>query len=193
MGSRIRSISFTGVFLLASCTSGVSDTTTTIQRATTSTEGPSPSEVCSAEQHTALDLDALAVQSIVGDLDGDGFDDTLTGYLLGSPDPAEADSAVLHAELASGWGTELRVDELEPLDFLVIVEPRTVVTMSDDNLVVAGVAEISAGRLFGFFAFEDCRLEVVTTTEGAMPEIWIGGGRTHDDWFVCESDRVLMV
>jgi len=193
MGSRIRAILLTGVLVLVSCTSGASDPTTTIRQTTTTTAVRSPSEVCSGEQHTPVDPGALAAQSLLADLDDDGFDDTVTGYLLGASDPAEADSAILHVELASGWGTEIRLDQLELVDGPVVAEPRTVVVMADDNLVVAGVAEIPAGRLYGLFAFEDCRLEAVTTTEGEMPELWVGGGRTHDDWFVCESDRVLMV
>lgn len=184
-----------GIFVLAACTPTGSDATTTTQPATTTTTSPQPvpSEACSNEPHTPLDSSARAVQSIVADVDGDGFEDTVTGYLLGSSDPAEATAAFIHVELGSGWGTALQVDELQLADGPTMAEPRRVVTMDGDPLVVAAVAGISAGQLFAFFTFEDCRLEVVTTSDGELPEIWVGGGRTHDDWFTCESDRVLMV
>lgn len=184
-----------GIFVLAACTPTGSDATTTTQPASTTTTSlePAPSEVCSSEPHTPLDSSARAVQSVTADVDDDGFEDTVTGYLLGSSDPAEATAAFIHLELASGWGTTLQVDELQLADGPTMAEPRRVVTMDGDPLVVAGVAGISAGQLFAFFTFEDCRLAVVTTSDGELPEIWVGGGRTHDDWFTCESDRVLMV
>lgn len=160
---------------------------------TTTQPEPVPSEVCSREPHTPLDSSARAVHSIVADVDEDEFDDTVTGYRLGSSDPAEATAAFIHVELASGWGTELRVDELQLADGPTMAEPMRVVTMDGDPLVVAGVAEASARQFFAFFTFEDCRLEVVTNSDGELPEIWVGGGRTHDDWFTCDSDRVLMV
>lgn len=133
------------------------------------------------------------MQSIVADVDGDEFEDMVTGYLLGSSDSAEATAAFIHVELASGWGTALQIDELRLADGPATAEPRQVVTMDGDPLLVAGVAGLSVGQLFVFFIFEDCSLEVVTTSDGELPEVWIGGGRTHDDWFTCESDRVLMV
>lgn len=191
MSPRVGSILLAGVLVLTACSPTSSDATPTTQRSTTTTAGPS--RACSNEPHTPLDSDALAVESINGDVDGDGFDDTVTGYLLGESDPAEATAAVLHVELASAWGTELRVDELGLGDGPAMAEPRTVVTMGDERIVVAGVAGISTGQLFAFFIFEDCMLSVVDTEDGVVPDIWVGGGRTHDDWFVCESDRVLMV
>lgn len=194
MDSRVPSTLVAGVFVLAACAPTGSVATTTTQPATTTTTTqPVPSEVCSSEPHTPLDPEALAIQSIAADVDGDGFDDTVTGYLLGASDPAEAEAALIHLELASGWGAALRIEELGLVGGPAMAEPGAVVTMADDALIVAGVAGISAGQLYAFFAFEDCQLDVVSTSDGMVPEIWVGGGRTHDDWFVCESDQVLMV
>lgn len=192
MDSRVRSTLVAGTLVLATCAPTTSDATTTSEPATTTTEA-TPSEVCSREPHIPLDSEARAVESITADVDGDGFDDTVTGYLLGASDPTEAEAAVIHVELASGWGTALRIDELGLADGATMVEPGVVVMMGDDRLVVAGVAGIPAGQLFAFFLFEDCNLSVVTTDDGLVPELWVGGGRTHDDWFVCDSDRVSMV
>jgi hypothetical protein len=55
------------------------------------------------------------------------------------------------------------------------------------------VAGILPGHLFAFFVFEDCALSVVNTSDGTVPDIWVGGGASHDDWFVCGSDSVTMV
>lgn len=195
MRSSVRSSLIVGIFVLVACTPTGSDATTTTQPATTISTQPQPvpSEACSSEPHTPLDSSARAVQSIVADVDGDGFEDTVTGYLLGSSDPAEATAAFIHVELASGWGTALQIDELQLADGPTMAEPRRVVTMDGDPLLVVGVAGISTRQLFAFFTFADCRLEVVTTSDGELPEVWVGGGRTHDDWFTCDSDRVLMV
>lgn len=195
MGLSVRTGLIMGMFSLAACTpTGLDGTTTTQPASTTTTQPqPAPSEACSSGPHTPLDSNARAVHSIVANVDGDEFEDTVTGYLLGSSDPAEATAAFIHVELASGWGTALQIDQLQLPDGPPMADPRSVVTMDGDPLVVAGVAEASTGQLFAFFAFEDCRLEVVTTSDGELPEIWVGGGRTHDDWFTCDSDRVLMV
>lgn len=196
MGPRVGSIVIAGMFIIAACAPTGSDLTTSthpVNTSTTTTTGPMPSEACSGEPHTPTDPEALAVQSLSADIDGDSFEDTVTGYLLGASNPTEATAAVIHLELASGWGTALRIDELELADGPAMAEPGAVVTMSGDQLLVARVADISAGQLFAFFVFEDCSLRVVTTEDGVLPEFWVGGGRTHDDWFVCESDRVSMV
>lgn len=194
MDSRVRSTLVAVALVLAACTPAGSDATTTSQSpTTTTTDPPVLSEACSGEPHTPLDSGARAAQSIVADVDEDGFDDTVTGYLLGASDPTDATAAVIHLELASGWGTALRIDELPLAEGLAMAEPRTVVTMADNPLIVTGVADIAAGQLFAFFAFENCSLSVVSSEDGVVPDLWVGGGRTHDDWFVCDSERVLMV
>lgn len=194
MGSKVLSIAAAGAVVVAACSANGADTTTSqLTIISITTTEPTPSEACSGEPHTPLDPDALATWSIVADVDGDGFDDTVTGYLLGSADPTEASAAVIHLELGSGWGTALPMDDLGLAEGPALAEPQVVVTMGGDRLIVAAVGGIAAGRLFAFFEFEDCDLGVVTTTRGEVPEIWMGGGRTHDDWFVCEPDRVLMV
>lgn len=67
------------------------------------------------------------------------------------------------------------------------------VTMSGDVLAVAAVADLPEGQHFAFFVLQDCRLDVVITSDEVVPEIWIGGGRTNDVWFSCQSDQVSMV
>lgn len=193
MSSKVVSIVVVGVVAVAACSTNSVDTTTTRHTSATTTTVPIPSETCSDRPHIPLDPDARATASIVADVDGDGFDDTVTGYLLGSTDATVATGAVIHLELGSGWGTALRVDELALTGAPVLAEPEAVVVLGGDTLIVAGVGGIAAGKLFAFVAFEDCDLGIVSLSNGEMPEIWMGGGRTHDDWFVCESDRVSVV
>lgn len=170
----------------------VSTTGPTTTVALTSTTS-APSSVCEARSDTPIDTDALAEASFSADLDGDGFEDTITGYLLGSADPTGATAAMLHVELASGWGSSIRVDELGLPGLPLAPQPQGIVTIGGDQLVVAGVAGVLPGELFAFFAFEDCLLRVVTLSDGSIPDIWIGGGANHDDWFTCQTDGVSML
>ncbi len=206
---------------LVSCTlsqSGTSttvttdDTTTTVSTipvTTTSTRSSSPlspttvpagtttlapSRSCVDRPDHAIDPDARGDVVITGDIDGDGFDDVVTGYLLGSSEPTEATGAALHVELASGWGTELRLDQIEQISGSPVVSrPERIVEMSDDPLVVVAVAWILPGELYGLFRFEGCALGLVTTVDGIMPDLWVGLGPSHDDWFVCRPDSVAML
>jgi hypothetical protein len=173
---------------MATTTTSVAPTTTSV--ALTTTTGPS--QTCVGENQVPVDPEALAATSVAGDVDGDGFEDMITGYLLGSEDPAAATGAVLHVELASGYTTAIDVAQLGLGFDVLLARPEKVVSMSGDQLIVAAIAGILPGELFGFFLLDDCELSVVDTADGEVPEIWFGGGATHDDWFSCGPESVTM-
>ena len=129
-------------------TTTTSTTTSTTVPATTTTTTAQPSAACAAEPGTEIHADATSQETITGDVDGDGFDDTITGYLRAGPE------AYLHVELAGGWGTSIRVDTLTPYgaDSRYSV-PARVVAMSGEPMIVSMISGISVGNLYGFFAF----------------------------------------
>ena len=168
-------------------TTTTSTTTSTTVPATTTTTTAQPSAACAAEPGTEIHADATSQETITGDVDGDGFDDTITGYLRAGPE------AYLHVELAGGWGTSIRVDTLTPYgaDSRYSV-PARVVAMSGEPMIVSMISGISVGNLYGFFAIRDCSLEAVLA-DGEIPDIWTGGGAAHDDWFTCHREEVVML
>lgn len=190
------SVATTTRFTTTTPTTAALSTTTTIgaePEMSTTTGQAGPSQACLAEPDVDIDPGALSPSVINGDLDGDGYDDHVTGYLLGSSDVAQANAAVLHVELASGWGTNLVVNELAaPGSGPSMAIPRAVVEITDQRMLVAGVRGILPGILESFFVLRDCELVVVTAEDGSIPGIWSGGGAAHTDWPTCRDDRVLM-
>jgi hypothetical protein len=127
------------------------------------------------------------LESISGDVDGDGIDDTVTGYVIADTE------ARLHLELSTGWRTEVRVDDpdLAGID-PPVARPGRIVTMSGNQVVVAVVDQGLPGPVFGFFALRDCLLKPIALANGDLPDFWLGGSPAHDDWFSCNSSGVDM-
>jgi hypothetical protein len=166
--------------------------TTTTAPATTTTAGPS--DECASKPDAPPPVDGVETTTTTGDIDGDGHTDTVTGYLLGSEDPTQASGSILRLELASGWGAVLAIEELGlAVGGPISAEPRALVELGGDTTILSRVAGILPGHLFAFFRFEDCVLSVVDTSSGNVPDIWVGGGASNDEWFVCGSDTVTMV
>lgn len=160
---------------------------------TTTTTVSGPSTDCLAQPDTEMDPAALGASQISGDLDGDGHNDVVTGYLLGSSDVASATAAVLHVELASGWGTALVVNSIVPAEAgPPMAFPRVIVEIGDAQMLAAGIQGILPGILESFFVIRDCELILVGPEDGSIPEIWSGGGAGHDDWATCLDDGVAM-
>ncbi len=165
-------------------------TTTTSRPTTTSTAqtttAPSVANGCEAQSSTEVPADATEPVAITGDVDGDGQEDTVTGYLWQG-------GSYLRLGLASGWGTSIRVDDQsDPNATLPLSKPGGVVSMSGDRLILNQRGGILVGAMYAFFAFRDCELHPVELAGGGLPEIWTGGGANHADWFTCEPERVVM-
>lgn len=124
---------------------------------------------------------------ITGDVDGDGQEDTVTGYLWEG-------GSYLHLGLASGWGTSIRVDGLIGSEGSPPTSmPARVVTMSGDSLIVSVAGLALPGPVFALFALRDCGLSPVTSADGSFPDLWAGGNPGQDSWFTCDSSGVTML
>jgi len=171
-------------------TTSTTTTTTTVPRTTTTmatTTVPAPSAACDDQPSATMPASASDLVSMVGDVDGDGFEDTVSGYVTGS-------EAWLHVELATGWGTRTRVDDLDTgADGGPLVRPSRVVTMSGDQLVIAQVGLALPGPVSGAFALRDCSLTPIATADGVLPDLWVGGSPAHTDWFSCDPSGITML
>lgn len=120
---------------------------------------------------------------LIGDLDGDGASDSVTTYL--------ADGRWrLHLELAYGWATEI-----DMTDHVTIAPPPEPVRMVDMGLpvVVVRLGGNLVGASFGLVALSGCELRPVVGPDGRMPEIWVGIGIHHSEFFRCESRAITQV
>ncbi len=147
---------------------------------------------CDALPDTAVADDAVVGDRFLSDVDGDGARDVVTGYMSGNADPDLADH-YLHVELASGWGTQFRVNSVADFSAAPTVSPARVVVMGGEPLIVVGVAFNLVGVSYAMFSFRDCALAPVPLVGGGYPEIWAGFGLLHREWFECQSDRVVML
>ncbi len=138
-----------------------------------------------------IGVDGLITQ-FLADVDGDGFRDVITGYSSGDPDPGLAEHH-LHVELASGWGTDFRIDTFVGTADGALALPVRAVTMSDRRLIAVAVEGTLVGADFALFGFEDCTLAPVPLAAGGHPHIWDGVGPMHSEWFACQPDRVVML
>lgn len=168
--------------------------TTTVARTTTipptaTTTRPGPSHACDDQPSTEIPGDATNLWSITGDVDGDGYDDTVTGYVI---DEVEGH---LHLELSTGWGTSVRVDDpaLADRHLLALSKPNRIVVMSGEHLVVSTIRLGLPGSIHALFAFRNCVLAPITLANGELPDLWYGGGPGQDEWFSCNSTGVVML
>jgi hypothetical protein len=146
---------------------------------------------CDTRPDTPVPAAAIVSTRFLADVDGDGARDVITGYRLGSdPDLAEY---WLHLELASGWGTQVRIDTIAEFSGSTFSTPMRVVTMSGERLIVADVQGIAVGSAYAFFSFRDCALAPVPLVTGGYPDVWWGLGPLHDDWFSCADEGFVMV
>lgn len=127
----------------------------------------------------------------LADVDGDGFRDVVTGYRLGD-DPGLAEYW-LHVELASGWGTQIRIDTIPEFSNAPTAGPVRVVSISSRRLIVTAAQLTAIGREFVMFALENCALSPVLLAGGGYPEIFDGFGIMHREWFSCEEATVTMI
>jgi hypothetical protein len=146
---------------------------------------------CDSRPDTPVPGDAILSTRFLADVDGDGARDVVTGYRLGS----DSDLAEywLHLELASGWGTQVRIDTIPEFAATPQSTPMRVVTMTGERLIVVDVQGIAVGSAYALFSFRDCVLAPVPLAAGGYPEIWWGLGPFHDDWFSCGDEGVVMV
>ncbi|MET0566680.1 MAG: hypothetical protein ABW021_09590 [Acidimicrobiia bacterium] len=154
------------------------------------------STACDALADTTVPADAViggfGPSQFLADVDGDGHKDVVTGYWTGNADPELADH-FLHVELASGWGTAIRIDDLAQFSSAPMATPARVVGMAGQRLIVAGVQRTLVGADYALFSFRDCALAPVPLVAGGYPEIWSGGGLMHSEWFACRADGVVML
>jgi hypothetical protein len=142
--------------------------------------------------HDDAVIDDAGPTRFLGDVDGDGLKDVVTGYWRGSADPDAAEH-YLHVELASGWGTAFRIDAVGEFAASPRSYPSRIVVMGGQRLIVTGVQAILVGAGYALFAFDECALAPVPLAAGGFPDIWSGGGLMHSEWFTCRPDGVVML
>jgi hypothetical protein len=126
----------------------------------------------------------------LADIDGDGLRDVVTGYWLG--DDPDLGPHFLHAQLASGWGTQYRTDTIPDITH-PINGPRGIVVIGGKRLIPTAVQRNANFGDIVFFAFENCALTPILDDGGTYPDIIYGGGFTHREWFTCRDDGVEMI
>jgi hypothetical protein len=149
---------------------------------------------CDALADTPVPADAViggfGPSRFLADVDGDGHKDVVTGFWTRNADPDLADH-YLHVELASGWGTAIRIDDLAQFSTFPMATPVRVVGMAGQRLIVTGVERNADGASFAFFSFRDCVLAPVPLAAGGYPVIRTGGGLAHSTWFDCRTDGMV--
>ena len=152
------------------------------------------STTCDALTDTPVPADAViggfGPSQFLADVDGDGHKDVVTGYWTGNADPELADH-FLHVELASGWGTAIRIDDLAQFSNFPMATPGRVVDMAGQVLIVAGVERNADGASYAFFSFRECALAPVPLAAGGYPVLRTGAGLFHSTWFDCRSDGMV--
>ncbi len=140
-------------------------------------------QACAGAPEVAMAGGASQVDALQADLDGDGEPDTVTTYI--------ADGRWrLHVELAYGWETETDITPYvtdspppSPVRAIHLGLPTVVVELGG-NLV---------GASYGFVALSGCTLTPVLGADGALPDIWVGIGIHHSEFFRCERDAITQV
>lgn len=146
---------------------------------------------CDSRPDTSVPGDAILSTRFLADVDGDGARDVITGYQLGNdPDLAEH---WLHVQLASGWGTQVRIDAIPEFSDAPTSSPLRVVSMSGMSLIVTMTQFTLIGGQHAMFVLEDCALRPVLLAGGGYPDIFDGFGIMHREWFSCEEARVIMI
>jgi hypothetical protein len=148
---------------------------------------------CDGLPDTSVPGDAVISDSgstrFLADVDGDGLRDVVTGYWRG----ADQDTGEhwLHVELASGWGTQVRIDTLDQFSLSPRSHPADVVVVAGQRLIIAAVQSTLVGADYALFSFRDCALAPVPLAAGGFPRIWSGLGPAHSEWFTCRQDGVV--
>ena len=152
------------------------------------------STTCDTLTDTAVPADAViggfGPSQFLADVDGDGQKDVVTGYWTGNSDPELADH-YLHVELASGWGTAIRIDDLAQFSNFPMATPGQVVEMAGQVSDRGRCRAKCRRRSFACFSFRDCALAPVPLAAGGYPVLRTGGGLFHSSWFDCRPDGMV--
>jgi hypothetical protein len=158
--------------------------TTTTTPPTTTTTAQARSHACDDEPSSEVPQGAVELRRLSGDVDGDRSKDTVTAYSNGG-------GTFLHVNLSTGWGTTLQTDTIDNGDEFGD-GPVGIVKMSGDRLIVTYIGSGGVGPVYGLIVLRDCVLTPVLLSDGTMPDLWMGGGASHIDWFSCGADGVSM-
>lgn len=140
---------------------------------------------CDVEPSMPLHTDAVVEREVLADVDGDGRRELLTGYTRPNGE------AYLHVRFQGGWSTAIRLDEVDTS--FTHPRPESVVEMAERPVIVVMAGPNAVGASFAFFVFQDCGLVLLTLATQGIPEIWIGIGPSHSEWFSCRQDGVVQV
>ena len=160
----------------SSSTSSTTSTSTTTTSTTTTTTNP-----CAAFTSVLVPAGATDVSTAIGDIDGDGLDDTVHVYQAGG-------DWYVHAVLATGFGAR------------VAFMPDNG-TPGMEDVVNIGVAEEVAlvntgfglpGPLYSVWFLADCEIREATHDGGEI-DLWVGGGPTHSEAFACTSSGITFI
>lgn len=122
--------------------------------------------------------------TLSGDVDDDGSADVVQIYALG-------EQWGIHLVLSHGWETDRELADIAD-DGPPGVEAVRIVDLGD-MAVLLHLGGTLIGPRYGFVVLADCALEPVFRGNGELPELVVGGGLMHSEWFTCEGDRVTQL
>jgi len=141
---------------------------------------------CVEEPARPTHSDAVVLREILGDVDEDGSRDLITGYIR--PSTGEA---FLHVRFDDGRSTAVRLDDLDPL--FTEPEPESVLGIAGWPIIAVRAGPNLVGASYVFITLRGCTLIPLTLPSGGLPEVWIGLGAGHSEWFSCRDDGVVQV
>ncbi len=175
---------FTSTSALLKTSSTPAPSTTTISAATPSTT-VAPVVGVDGCSLTGLPAGATVTGTIVGDVNGDGKDDTLTTYVADK-------SAGFRVLFGGGGGFQNPIAYAGAGDGAVKALGLTslVGQVTPDDVTLQVFARVGSGastQIVGLYHYENCALQPVNLPDGKDATFVVGGGVMHADGLACDG------